>query len=136
MVSLYDRYAGMLFGYIFEVVKDRKLAEEYTAEVFTRFAQAGDQHAIDNVWLQLQQAAKKQLSGFYQSVALCEDYSVNYSQNSHVSQMSAEQRNIFCAVYYHGKTTAQLAAQFNKQESEIRKTLREALAFIKQRRER
>lgn len=136
MVSFYDRYAGMLLGYIFEVVKDRELAKEYTVEVFTKFAHTADQHSTDNVWLQLQRTAKTQLAGFYQSVALCEDYSVNYMQNSHVSQMSAEQRNIFCAVYYHGKTTADLAAQFNKQESEIRKTLREAFTFIKQRRER
>ena len=126
----------MLLGYIFEVVKDHKLAEEYTAEVFTKFARTPDQHSTTNVWLQLQQAAKTQLTAFYQSLALCEDYSANYMQNTHVSQMSTEQRNIFCAVYYHGKTTADLAAQFNKQESEIRKTLREAFAFIKQRRER
>ena len=136
IITLYDRYAGMLLGYIYEIVKDRKVAEDYTAEVFARFAHSGKHSPSDNVWLQLKNAAKTQLAGFYQSVGDCDDYSAPYTDNDHVSRMSSEQRNIFCAVYYHNKTTAQLAVQFNKPESEIRKTLREALTLIRQRRER
>ena len=34
MHSLYDRYAGMLLGYILEVVKNREKAEDCLAAVF------------------------------------------------------------------------------------------------------
>jgi DNA-directed RNA polymerase specialized sigma24 family protein len=135
VITLYDRYAGMLLGYIYEIVKDRQLAEDYTADVFARIAHNGNHLPADSVWLQLKNAAKTRLAPFYQSVAACDDYSAAYMHNNHVVRMSSEQRNVFCAVYYHNKTTAQLAAQFNKPESEIRKTLKEAFAFIKQRRE-
>ena len=61
--SLYDRHAGMLLGYIFEVVKDLKLAGEYLIKVFCdlsiRFKDVNPTGISG--WPQLQQFAREKL---------------------------------------------------------------------------
>lgn len=61
--SLYDRHAGMLLGYIFEFVKDLKLAEEYLIKVFCdlsiRFNDV-NRTGISG-WPQLQKFAREKL---------------------------------------------------------------------------
>src|SRR6185312_12562203 len=72
--GLYDAYAGMLLGYIFEVVKDRKIAEDYLVKTFSRIAENfnGVNWSEVNVWVQLQRFAKDELAPFHQALAGCE----------------------------------------------------------------
>lgn len=58
---LYDKHAGMLLGYIFEVVKDRKLAEEYLVEIFSAISLLREKQGEEdiNTWCQLLKYTKK-----------------------------------------------------------------------------
>lgn len=52
--------------------------------------------------------------------------------NKYLDRMTGEQRQIFCSVYYHRYTIAQLAIELDKPEDSINKILKEAFAVIKQ----
>jgi hypothetical protein len=137
ILDIYNKYAGMLLGYILKIVKDHKVAEKYMIDVFRRLA-AGDlkQYNSENTWRQLQLITRMVLADFTHAIEDCEDYATLYAGNNRlIDRMDADQKNIFCAVYYHGKNTVDLAVQFNRPEDEIRKTLREAFATIRQNRE-
>src|ERR1700761_6495344 len=62
--ELYDKYSGMVFGYIYEVVKDVKLAEQYLTDFYTDIPK--HLHEINaqgaNTWCQLQRLVKMFLS--------------------------------------------------------------------------
>lgn len=136
--GLYEEHAGMLLGYLFEIVKDRKLAEEYLAKIFTDIARQF--HEADwsgnNTWCRLQRLAKNELAQFNDTIQDCEDHTTSgfLMQNSHnkyLDQMTDEQKQLFCSVYYHRKTTVQLSKELNKPEDLIRKLLKEAFAIIR-----
>jgi len=137
MINLYDRYAAMLLGYIFEIVKDHELAEQYMIKVFKSVAdEFNNIYQTDNAWCKLQLLAKKQLTGFFNKInADCApgDTKLSATQNALTASMTAEQRTVFCAIYYHGKTTSELAGLLNQPESYIRKTLKDAFAVIRKR---
>lgn len=139
--NLYDRHGGTLLGYIFEVVKDRKLAEEYLVQVFCDLSLQFNEIKWEGTssWFQLQKFAKGKLADFT-SVAAGE--CVTYEEsglransyrtgNKYLDQLTDEQRMIFCDVYYHGKTVLSISEQLNKTEDFIRKTLKEAFAIIR-----
>ena len=138
MLNLYDRYSGMLLGYIFEIVKDKELAEQYMVSVFKDVSdRLHEIYHAENTWARLQQIAKCKLADFFASIKDCDtrvlpDLS---NKNNVINLMSDDQRDVFCAVYYHGKTTANVAKQLQKSELEIRKILKEAFAIIRQSRE-
>ncbi|WCT11851.1 sigma factor-like helix-turn-helix DNA-binding protein [Mucilaginibacter jinjuensis] len=135
--DLYDRYAGMLLGYLSEAVKDRKLAEQHLVNIFNIIPQHLDElnTADTNTWCQLQRLAKKHLTG--SSVKETGGHEVGNGiiiekgRNKFLDQMSNEQQTVFCAVYYNHKTIMQLADELNKPEELIRKALREAFAIIR-----
>jgi len=136
--ELYDKYAGMLLGYLFEIVKDIKLAEYHLVNIYNILPQhLNDMNTDDcNIWCQLQRLAKKQLSGVFDAAKADDELSeeelnVYYARNRFIALMSYEQKQVFCNVYYRGKTTAQLSIQLNRQESNIRKALKEAFTIIK-----
>lgn len=134
--DLYDRYAGMLLGYLSEVVKDQKQAEQHLVNIFNNIPEHLSELSSTetNTWCQLQRLAKKHLTG--SSVADNGEYTGNGmtiepGRNKFLDRMTNEQQVIFCGVYYNHKTITQLAAELNKPEELIRKTLREAFAIIR-----
>ena len=134
--DLYDRYAGMLLGYLSEVVKDHRLAEQHLVNIFNNIPQHLSElnSAETNTWCQLQRLAKKHLMG--SSVANSGGHTDNgtiieLGRNKFLDQMTNEQQAVFCGVYYHHKTITQLATELNKPEDLIRKSLREAFAIIR-----
>lgn len=136
--SLYDNYAGMLLGYIFEVVKDRSIAEEYLVKIFCKIAKTQNDKTRDeiNTWCQLQRLAKTELTPFYNASEECEapdahDVVKHRSSNKYLEQMTDEQQQIFCNFYYNKKSTAQLSSQLNISEDLIRKSLKESFAIIR-----
>lgn len=136
--SLYQRHGGMLLGYIFEVVQDRKLAEKYLVEMFCELSQQFDQMNWNgtNSWCQLQRFAKGWLTVIIGNARYFEPRAVtglvHSSCNKYLEQLNHEQRQVFCDVYYHGKMIPVISKELNKTEDSIRKTLKEAFAIMRQ----
>lgn len=134
--GLYDRHAGMLLGYIFEVVKDRKLAEEYLIKVFCDLSiQINDVSRTGITgWPQLQKFAREKLLSLPDGpryISLNTGLKISDAPNSYLSQLTEEQRQVFCDVYYNGKTIAEISGTLNKTEDLTRKTLKEAFAIMR-----
>lgn len=136
--ALYDEYAGLLLGYIYEVVKDKELAEQYLVSVFNELPR--NLHQITrpglNTYHQLQLLTRKMLADYFETIPVCKttDPEKNYlpgTPNKFLSVMTKEQRLIFCSVHYHGKSIYVLAAEMNMPEEVIKKTLLQAFATIR-----
>jgi len=135
MHNLYDAYAGMLLGYIFEIVKDKALAEEYLVKTFSAIHSSFDKinWGETSNWCQLQSFAKKELAAFNRSAGLTKP--AGTLPNRYLDLMSEEQKLVFCNIYYCKKTTIELAKELNKPEALVKKLLKEAFAIIRDRHE-
>jgi|GEM_PF-505337 len=135
--SLYNKYGAMLLGYIFEIVKDQKLAEDFLVKVFCDLSYSLDELDWDkkSSWSQLQRFARKRLAAFTtipEDEAIADRGSLVYSsRNKHFGQLNHEQQHVFYAMYYHGKSVAAISAELNKTEDLIRKILKEAFAILR-----
>lgn len=136
--ALYDEYAGLLLGYIYEVVKDREIAEEYLVSVFNELP--CHLHEITrpglNTYHQLQLLTRKVLADYFATIPACvpANPEKNYlpsNPNKFLSGMTEEQQLIFCSVHYHGKSICVLAAELNISETAIKKTLKQAFEVIR-----
>jgi DNA-directed RNA polymerase specialized sigma24 family protein len=134
---LYDNYAAMLLGYINEVVKDKAVAEEYLLKTFNTIAQKINctNWSENNNWVQLLRFAREELIPFYDTVKGCEAPAVA-SINDNIAykyfdKMTADQKHVFCSIYYSKKTTAELSAEINKSEDLIKTLLKEAFCIIR-----
>lgn len=132
--AIYDQYAGLLYGYIYEVVKDKQIAEQYLLSVFNDLPQ----HLQDvlqpgvNTYNRLQQMARRSLNSFFETVPDCPPAdNVPARPNKFLSRMNAEQQIVFCNIHYNGKSIGKLAAELDKGEDEIRKILQQAFAAIR-----
>ncbi|GAB3931480.1 sigma-70 family RNA polymerase sigma factor [Mucilaginibacter myungsuensis] len=138
MHTIYDQYAGMLYGYIFEVVKDKQLAERYLMMVFNDLPhQLHDllQPGV-NVYHKLQQLTRKHLKDIFGSQqTIIDGTGVNghipARPNKFLDKMSAEQKHVFCNIHYYGKSVSTVAAEMNSAEEEVRKVLQQAFAAIR-----
>lgn len=136
--SLYDKYGGMLLGYILEVVKDRQQAEEYLVQVFCEISQRFDEiiWTKTNRWMQLQRFTRAKLMAFAtttQKSATANDVGliVHTSRNTLFEQLSDEQQQVFYAVYYQGKTISTISTELNRTEGSIREALKEAFSIMR-----
>lgn len=131
--ELYEKYSGMLFGFIYEVVKDTGIAEQQLISFYTIIKDhlheinAGDA----NTWCQLQRLLKKHLSTSGRPVE--RDVMISHSGNKYPGMMNNEQKCVFYHVYYHGKSMAELSYILNKPEEQVRKDLKEACTILRQR---
>lgn len=138
---LYDKHASMLLGYIFEIVKNQKLAEEYLVKVFCDIAQHINEIDWDdtNNWCQLKRLAQNKLNQLMDSGRVASDLKNMglQDQGSHESHtrypdyFTEEQHHIFYSVYYYGKSVEAISRELNKSEESIRKTLKEAFAIMR-----
>lgn len=135
---LYEKYGGMLLGYILEVVKDKTRAEEYLVQVFCDVSQQYEviNWSETNRWIQLQRFARAKLLVF--SHAVQADLVVNHpakseegSGNHLFENLSDEQQQVFYAIYYQGKTITTISIELNRTEGSIRKALKEAFAIMR-----
>lgn len=135
---LYDKYGGMLLGYIFEIVNDRKLAEEYLVRLFCDLS-----HQIDdmewngtNSWCKLQGFARSRLATYRDTVKQGENPSASGMmipglRHQYLEQLTDLQKLVFSDVYYHGKSIVKISVELKETENLIRKTLKEAFTIIK-----
>lgn len=135
--ELYRNYGGMLYGYIFEVVNDNKLAELYLLRVFKSLSKEieGKTSKEINNWAQVFKYTKYQLSIFNQTAnsttAPISETIKSKELHPTLSHLDDEQRKIFCDSYYYGKTIEEISIELNQPEALIRKTLRQAFILIR-----
>lgn len=133
--DLYDRYADKLLGYLSEIVKDHRLAEQHLVNIFNNIPQHLNElnNADTNTWCQLQRLAKKHLISLpvAKHAKPAGAITIEPGSNKFFDQMTNEQQVVFYNVYYNSKTITQLAEELNKPVELIRKTLREAIAIIR-----
>ncbi|MEO3406592.1 hypothetical protein AAFN85_21940 [Mucilaginibacter sp. CAU 1740] len=136
--TLYNNYAAKLFGYIFEVVKNQSVAEQYLVAVFNDVPNEIDDFLKTgvNALCRLQMMARKKLSQFFETLDNETDRqawqniqpSVN---NKYVAMMDPLQRQVFYAVHYQCKTTVQVATELSRSNEEIRRILKECFTIIR-----
>jgi len=138
MQAIYDEYAGMLLGYIFEVVKDKNIAEQYLVAVFTELPRHFNDIAQPgvNIYHRLQLLARKMLAAFFETIPACNITDDGLSNlpvrpNKFLDRMNKEEQFIFCSVHYNGKSISTLANELNKPEEVIKKILQQAFAAIR-----
>jgi hypothetical protein len=137
--NIYNTYAGMLLGYLTDIVKDRQLAENYLVEVFNELPDyLTDYYSAErSVWVQLQALAKSKLTSFFESKTDCKvvEEEAFHSPASRVgyrlNKLSTLQRNVFCGLYYHNKPVNALARELKQSEESIKRLLKEAFSIIK-----
>ncbi|RCH56602.1 hypothetical protein DJ568_01715 [Mucilaginibacter hurinus] len=136
--GLYNKYAGLLLGYIDSVVNDGEQAEKYLIETFNEVAMRFEEFSKlqGSEYCKLQLIARKKLWTFFNSLQQCDVAETikkiaGSAFDKHISQMSDMQQKVFCGVHYHGKNTATLAAELNTTEPEIRKVLKQAFSIIR-----
>lgn len=135
---LYNSYAAMLLGYIFKVVKNQPVAEQYLVLVFNDVPDELDELYKPgvNAFCHLQLMARKKLTSFFESTneGTNEETSQKdpfISKNRFLNLMNQEQQLVFCGAHWQGKTTAKLAAELNRPDDEIRKILKECFTIIR-----
>ncbi|MGY0035557.1 hypothetical protein [Pedobacter sp. NJ-S-72] len=128
----------MLLGYIFEIVKDRNLAEEYLVKIFCDLSQHFNEIDWDNTnsWCQLQRFAQNKLNQLMNSGEFIQDLEIKgaVGSDSHIKYpdlFSEEQHEIFYGVYYYGKSIEAISKELNKTEESTRKTLKEAFTIMR-----
>lgn len=131
--ALYNKYGGMLFGYILDAVKDERLAEQYLAETFNSIPLQSDEFlsADNNEYCKLQGLARKTLAAYFDKHKNGTETDPPARHNKFINRMSANQQKVFCGLYYCGKTTAGLATELNISTSEVRKLLKEAFTIVR-----
>ena len=127
--DLYDRYAGMLLGYIYEVVNDRKTAEEYLIKVFADVSTHYNEQNLQeiNKWFQLRNFARERLA-LYNGRLRVGNAKIG---SAYLGLLNDEQKIVFCDTYYHGKSVETIALELKQTEDSIRKTLKEAFCVIR-----
>lgn len=136
--SLYARYSAMLLGYIIEVVKDHKLAEDYLIKVFCELSKtkAFTADAAESLsWNQLRVFATGILPA---SDNHSSDFTASHAvahQTDKLFHLNADQQFVFNSVYYHGKSITAIAVKLNKTEDTVKKILKSAFAAMKGNRE-
>jgi len=135
--SLYDSCGAMLLGYLFEVVQDQGIAEQYLIDIFNEVAKTPANYNTNGLSTlsQLQILARNKLAPYYQTVKDCGTEQHNAksttAKNKYLSQMTPEQQHVFCGLHYHGKSIAALAIEMRKPEDDIRKILKESFTLIR-----
>ncbi|WPU97620.1 hypothetical protein SNE26_16460 [Mucilaginibacter sp. cycad4] len=135
--NLYNNYAATLLGYIFEVVQNQLVAEQYLIAVFNDVPNETEElsKAGVNVLCRLQIMARQKLAVFFETpgndTGRKTEKIMPWLNNKHVALMTPLQQQVFCGIYYQCKTTSHIATELNKTEEEIRKTLKECFTIIR-----
>lgn len=128
----------MLLGYIFEVVKNRGIAEQYLIAVFNDVPNQIEEFYKPgvNAFCRLQSMARKKLAGYVEttndnSAPDAVQNNVFIVKNKFIQQMTPDQQLVFCGAHWHGKPISKIAAELQKTEDEIRRLLKECFTIIR-----
>ncbi|WP_316851063.1 hypothetical protein [Pedobacter agri] len=124
--QLYDKYAGMLLGFIRGTVQDHKRSEEHLIKIISAFAI--ESNGRPTSWLALRQYAQYKLIEFssadHEGGKLRDANEIN-------DDLTADERIVFQAVYYQKKSISQLASLLHKKEDILRTQLKSSVDKIR-----
>jgi len=131
--KLYQQYAGMLLGYMIDVIKNQAVAEQYLIDIFKNVPHELDELTNPDVnpFCHLQAMARKKLADYSSRSTPENESKPALCNNKYTRQMTEEQQLIFCGVHWHGKTIASLATELGKPEEAIRKILKDCFTIIR-----
>lgn len=135
--ALYTQYADKLLGYILPIVHNRQLAEDCLVKLFSHLSSAKNvlpANTYSNTWSWLITLANKEIDYLGEAAKECKTVINNTTyidSHKYLFKMTEAQREVFCGVYYHRKTTAAMATDLNLPEQELRLRLKEAFMIIR-----
>lgn len=132
--TLYDRYAGLLLGYISEVIKDRDEAERILISVFSELhLHLNDMNnAPVGPFSYLQLMTRRKLATLRQRPGNSAIGPVIAPKsNRYLDLLGEDQYKVFCGLHYEGKSTQTLAQELDKTPEAIRILLKEAFTIIR-----
>ena len=141
VLNLYNSYAAKLLGYIYEVVQNKLVAEQYLEAVFNDIPNELEQFSKNgtSALCLLQIMARKKLVHFFEALENDTDKTtwenLPWTNNPYVAVMTPLQQQVFGGIHYQCKSTENIAIELNKTEEEIRKTLKECFTIIRNRRD-
>lgn len=124
--QLYQRYSALLLGYICEIVPDQKKSEEYLVAILSRFAVEFKEDLSSGkvTWLKLLCYGRNLLPQLMQStnnrLNVSEGQSSKNYNHSKLKMLSNLEKEVFCEIYYHGKSISDLAQRLQESEEVIR----------------
>lgn len=137
VLNLYNSYVAKLLGYIYEVVQNKLVAEQYLAAVFNDVPNELEEFSKNetSALCRLQIMARKKLAHFFEAsendTGKRAVENSSWTNNRYVALMTPLQQQVFCGIYYQCKSTVNIAKELNKTEEEIRKTLKECFIIIR-----
>jgi DNA-directed RNA polymerase specialized sigma subunit len=129
--QFYDKYAGMLLGFIQGIVPDAKKSEEHLIKIITSFVLETKLNADSNIstWIHLRRHAQQILA--QQNFSERPASIVNLDQNSLSEDvnniLTAPEKMIFQAVYYQGRSITCIAESLGEKENSVRIQLKSAM---------
>ena len=126
--QLYDKYAGMLLGYIRSTVQDQKRSEDYLIGIISAFA--AENHDRPASWLTIRQFAQYKLVEL-SALDHVKGKVINIQENDYLNLLDREERGVFEAVYYQGRSLFQLADLLNRNENILRIQLKSSIDKIR-----
>jgi len=128
---IYNKYSGMLLGFISQIINDRAKAEAQMISIFCELAKASyKERSSPNIgsWNELRTFALNYLPAHTIQLEIAADLPAQ-------EQLSQLQHQVFNLAYYQKKSLCDIAKQLNQTEELIRKTLKEAFTVMKGKRE-
>ena len=124
---LYQKYGALLLGYISGVVTDRQESEEYLVAILGRFSIDFPERIRNGAvnWLQLLQYSRKMLSALQNAKHPNRNHHIVKQAEPNCTDeglalLNSREKEIFCSIYYHGKSISDLAKSLSESESIIR----------------
>jgi len=138
--QFYDKYAGMLLGFIQGAIQDPKESETLLIKIITSFILETNLNAQSKLstWMLLRQHAQRTLAQQNLSDSPLTDSVLNNPSNHPVENsdlLSPREKEIFSAVYYQGRSISGLAESLGEEENNIRIQLKSSIDKMRRLRE-
>ena len=128
---LYNKYSGMLLGFISQIIDDRSQAEQQMINIFKELAKNGlknnltTQSSVVTSWNELRKFALT-----YLPVKTITQPSM--AKPVIKQHLTDQEQQVFNIAYYQKQSVSAIAVQLKQTEDSIRETLKKAFAVMKQ----
>lgn len=127
---LYEKYSAPLLGYISGIIANKEEGEGHLITILSRFAHHHKDHIQTGEvnWLKLLQFSRSQLLTLKQNNSRAIGIGHNDSKLDGLSEL---QKDIFCSIYYYGRSIVELAERIGESEAVIRSEFKVAFDKIR-----
>lgn len=128
---LYNKYSGMLLGFISQIIDDRSQAEQQMINIFKELAKNGlknnltTQSSVVTSWNELRKFALTYLP----VKTITQPSMAKPVIKQHLTE---QEQQVFNIAYYQKQSVSAIALQLKQTEDSIRETLKKAFAVMKQ----